>query len=47
MTPGPIAYLLFGLLLVGALAWLMVHYYAGKRHEQVEHAKYKMMDDED
>jgi len=47
MTPAEIAYLSFGLLLVGALAWVTVHYYSGKRHEQVERAKYKIMDDED
>jgi hypothetical protein len=47
MTPAEILYLSFGLLLVGALAWLTVHYYSGKRRGQVERAKYQMMDDED
>ncbi len=47
MTPAEIAYLSTGLLLVCALTWVAVHYYSGKRREQVERAKYKMMDDED
>ncbi len=47
MTPEGIAYLSAGLLLVGALAWVTAHYYSAKRHERVERAKYKMMDDED
>ncbi len=47
MTPEGIAYLSAGLLLVGSLTWVTVHYYSARRHEQVERAKYKMMDDGD
>ena len=40
------AYLVFGLVLCGALAAIAAHYFSRKRRDQVERAKYRMMDDE-
>ena len=40
------AYILFGLALVVLFVIIIVHYYSRKRHDKVEDAKYKMLDDE-
>ncbi len=47
MSAGEIAYFAFGALLLVALGWLTAHYSAKKRHEEVERAKYRMLDDDD
>lgn len=41
------AYFLFGLALVALFGFIIVHYYADKRKNKVEEAKYKMLDDDD
>jgi cbb3-type cytochrome oxidase subunit 3 len=41
------AYFLFGLALVVLFVIIIAHYYSKKRHEKVEDAKYKMLDDDD
>jgi len=41
------AYFLFGLALVVLFVIIIVHYYSKKRHEKVEDAKYKMLDDDE
>ena len=41
------AYFLFGLVLVVLFVYIIVHYYSRKRHEKVEDAKYKMLDDDE
>jgi cbb3-type cytochrome oxidase subunit 3 len=41
------AYFLFGLVLVVLFVFIIVHYYSRKRHEKVEDAKYKMLDDDE
>lgn len=41
------AYFLFGLALVVLFVIIIVHYYSRKRHEKVEDAKYKMLDDDE
>ena len=47
-TPGgDLVYLAFGLLLVAALVWVMIHYLSRKRKQGIEEAKYKMLDDDD
>ena len=40
------AYFLFGLALVVLFVIIIVHYYSKKRHDKVEDAKYKMLDDD-
>ena len=42
-----LAYLLFGVALVVLLGIIIVHYYSKKRHDKVEEAKYKMLDDDE
>jgi len=46
VTGSSLAYFLFGLSLTLLLGWVIVHYYAKRRHEKVEEAKYRMLDDE-
>ena len=46
MTGSSLAYVLFGLTLTILLGWVIGHYYAKRRHEKVEEAKYRMLDDE-
>ena len=46
MTAQDVAYLLFGLALVGALAAIAAHYFSRRRKDQVERAKFRMMDDD-
>ena len=46
MTGSALAYFLFGLGLTLLLAWVIVHYYRKHRHEKVEEAKYRMLDDD-
>ena len=41
------SYLLFGLTLVVLFLFIIKHYYSRKRHEKIENAKYKMLDDDD
>jgi cbb3-type cytochrome oxidase subunit 3 len=41
------AYFLFGLALVVLFVIIIVHYYSRKRHDKVENAKYKMLDDDE
>ena len=41
------AYFLFGLALVVLFVIIIVHYYSKKRHNEVEDAKYKMLDDDE
>lgn len=41
------AYFLFGLALVVLFVIIIAHYYSRKRHEKVEDAKYKMLDDDE
>ncbi len=45
MSPD-LAYLIFGSVLVLALAAIVVFYYSRKRKTEVERAKYKMLDDD-
>ena len=47
MEKQAIAYFLFGLVLVAVLAVLILYYYSGKRHKEVEEPKYKMLKDDD
>ena len=42
-----IAYLVLGLVLCLALAGIAAFYYSRQRRDQVEAAKYRMLDDED
>ena len=46
MTGPALAYFLFGLGLTLLLGWVIVHYYARRRHDKVEAAKYRMLDDD-
>ncbi len=46
MTLAQLLYLACGLVLVAALTALAVHYYSGKRREDVERAKHAMLDDD-
>jgi hypothetical protein len=41
-----LAYLVFGSVLVAALAVIVAYYYSRRRKHHVERAKYKMLDDE-
>jgi cbb3-type cytochrome oxidase subunit 3 len=47
VTGPEVAYLAFGLLLCALLLGAIVHYFSRKRREQVEEAKYKMLEDDD
>ena len=47
MSGTDIIYFLFGLTLVIALAIIIVHYYARRRHRNVEEPKYRMMEEDD
>ncbi len=47
MEPRALAYFLFGLALTGTFLAIILHYYAKKRHRQVEEPKYKMLEDDD
>lgn len=47
METQALAYFLFGLSLVVLFVAIIVHYYSRKRHEHVEQAKYKMLDDDE
>ena len=40
-------YFFVGLSFVLILLALIIHYYSGKRHKEVEEAKYRMLDDDD
>ncbi len=46
MRAASVAYLLFGLALVVALAALTRYTYSRKRRDEVERAKYRMLDDD-
>jgi LPXTG-motif cell wall-anchored protein len=46
VTP-ELAYLVFGLTLCVLLAGVAVYYYARRRKDRVELAKYKMLEDDD
>jgi cbb3-type cytochrome oxidase subunit 3 len=46
VTPD-LAYLLFGIVLVAALAVITVFYFGRKRKARVERAKYKMLEDDE
>ncbi len=46
MTPD-VAYLVFGSVLVAALAAIAVFYFGRKRKAHVEQAKYKMLEDDE
>jgi cbb3-type cytochrome oxidase subunit 3 len=41
------AYFVFGATLCAALAAIIVFYFSRKRKSRVEHAKYKMLEDDD
>ena len=41
------AYMIFGVTLVVLFLVIIVHYYSKKRHEKVEKAKFRMLDDDD
>ena len=47
METHALAYVLFGVALVVLLGIAIVHYYSKKRHDKVEEAKYKMLDDDE
>lgn len=47
MSAQDVAYLVFGLVLCGALVGVAAHYFAHKRKDQVERAKFRMMDDDE
>jgi hypothetical protein len=42
-----LAYLVLGLVLCAALAGIAAHYYARRRRDGVEAAKYRMLEDDD
>lgn len=42
-----LTYFVFGLTLVILFGVIIVYYYSRKRHDKVERAKYRMLDDED
>ena len=42
-----LAYILFGVALTVLFGIIIMHYYARKRHDRVEEAKYKMLDDDE
>ncbi len=41
------AYAIFGATLCAALAGIIAFYYSRRRKDRVEHAKYKMLEDDD
>jgi hypothetical protein len=41
------AYLVFGLTLCAALAWIWIHCYRRERQDRIEEPKYKMLEDEE
>jgi cbb3-type cytochrome oxidase subunit 3 len=41
------AYFVFGVTLCAALAAIIAFYFSRKRKDRVEHAKYKMLEDDD
>lgn len=47
MTSHDLAYLVFGLVLVAALATIAVRAYSRRRKAQVEEPKYRMLDDDE
>lgn len=47
MAARDLPYLAFGLALVAALAAIAAHYFSRKRRDQVERAKYRMLDDDE
>ena len=47
MNARTLSYLMFGLTLVILFIVIIVHYYARKRHDKVEEAKYRMLDEDD
>ena len=47
METQAMAYFLFGSALVVLFVIIIAHYYSRKRQDQVEHAKYKMLDDDE
>ncbi|HEU4385610.1 MAG TPA: CcoQ/FixQ family Cbb3-type cytochrome c oxidase assembly chaperone [Anaeromyxobacteraceae bacterium] len=47
MTAQYAAYLVFGLALCGVLGGIAVHYFSRTRKDQVEQAKYRMLDDDE
>jgi cbb3-type cytochrome oxidase subunit 3 len=46
VTGSSLAYFLFGLSLTLLLGWVIVHYFTKRRHEKIEEAKYRMLDDD-
>ena len=46
MEASTAAYILFGLILVTVFGGIIRYYYSPKRHEKVEEAKYKMLDED-
>ncbi len=48
LTSGPgLAYLLFGIALVAALAAIWIFYFRRHRKDRVEQAKYRMLEDDE
>ena len=47
MSAQDTAYLIFGLVLVGALVAIAAHYFSRQRKDRVERAKYRMLDDDE
>lgn len=47
METQTLAYFLFGVALVVLFGIIIAHYYSRKRHDKVEEAKYKMLDDDE
>jgi cbb3-type cytochrome oxidase subunit 3 len=47
METQTLAYFLFGTALVVLFGIIIIHYYSKKRHDKVEEAKYKMLDDDE
>ena len=47
MSAQDVAYLVFGLVLCGALLAIAAHYFSRRRKDQVERAKYRMLDDDE
>jgi cbb3-type cytochrome oxidase subunit 3 len=46
LTGSALAYFLFGLALTLLFGWVVAHYYARRRHQKVEEAKFRMLDDD-
>jgi len=47
METQTVAYFLFGVALVVLFSVIIAYYYSKKRHDKVEEAKYKMLDDDE